>query len=87
MKTCSDCKFAVFQDEGYLNWTVEGTQFECRQKVHPDGDFDRYYGEDERLNFADKCEKFEAGDSIEMDVDRDNYNDLSDEQKNIFDLK
>jgi hypothetical protein len=26
---CTDCKYCVEQDEGYSNWTVEGTEIDC----------------------------------------------------------
>lgn len=85
MRTCQECKWCVQQDHGYSNYTVEGTHIECRKKVHPDGDFDRFYGTDERIKFAEKCTEFSEGGSIEMDVDRENYDTLTDEQKLIFD--
>jgi hypothetical protein len=44
---------------------------------HPDGSFDEFYGEDSRLKYAQKCEYFAAGESIVIDVDRENL----DEQK------
>lgn len=87
MKSCNKCKFAVFQDYGYSNYTVEGTNFECRKNAHPEGDFDRFYGVDERLNYAEKCEGYVEDESIEMDCDRENYDDLSQEQKDIYDGK
>lgn len=84
MKKCGDCRFAVFQDTGYSNWTVEGTDFLCAKKMHPDGIFDKFYGEDKRLEFAEKCGGFDPGNSINMDVDRDNEQDLTDDQKSIW---
>lgn len=42
-KKCENCRFARFKDEGYSNYTVEGTTFECMINKHPDGKFDRWY--------------------------------------------
>ncbi len=83
-KTCIDCKFAVFQDYGYSNYTTEGTTFECRKSAHPDGNFDRFYGKDERLAYAGKCPQFSEGASIEMDCDGENEANLTPEQKEIY---
>lgn len=83
-KSCNNCKFAVFQDYGYSNYTVEGTEFECRKQAHPEGDFDRWYGEDEKLKFGAKCPSYENGEPIEMDCDHENEADLTPEQKEIY---
>ena len=83
-QNCSGCKFAVFIDEGYSNYTVEGTEFFCGKNVHPDGHFDRWYGKDKRLEFAQNCPKFEGGLPIEMDVEKDNISNLSIEQLAIY---
>jgi len=70
-KNCSNCRFAKFQDEGYSNWTVEGTSFECMVNKHPDGKFDRWYGEDGRLHWALWCDHYENGNPIHMSVEGD----------------
>lgn len=87
MKKCQDCKFAIFQDHGYSNYTVEGTTFECGVSAHPDGEFDRFYGDEPKLEYAEKCPHFAAGESIDMDVDRENIETLTEEQRIIFDGK
>ena len=69
LKNCADCQYAVMKDWGYSNWTVEGTSFFCVKQLHPNDGFDRFYGEDVRLQFAEECESFKDGDPIEMDVD------------------
>lgn len=84
-RSCSGCKYAIYQDHGYSNYTVEGTDFYCGKKRHPEAPFDRWYGEDPRLQFAANCSDFEAGDPIEMDVEGYNYNSLTDEEKAIYD--
>lgn len=82
--TCNDCKYAIFQDYGYSNYTTEGTTFYCAKKAHPSDEFDRWYGKDERLNFAAECKEFSKGDSIDMDVDGDI--ELTPEQQAIYDV-
>lgn len=69
---CTNCKFAIFQDTGYSNWTVEGTDFYCGLGVHPADGFDPYYYTDPGLKFAAECVEFEAGACIELDVDGEN---------------
>ena len=51
-RTCEGCKFGCLFDFGYSNYTVEGTEFFCAKSLHPDGHFDRFYGEDKRLEYA-----------------------------------
>ena len=68
-KKCESCRFARFKDEGYSNYTVEGTTFECLINKHPDGKFDRWYGEDGRLYWALWCKTYEAGTPIRLCVD------------------
>lgn len=82
--SCNECKYAIFQDHGYSNYTVEGTEFICAKKLHPYGDFDRWYGEDTRLNYAAECGGFESGDSIDLDVEHEDLEGLTPEQKAIY---
>ncbi len=77
-RKCTDCKFRLSDDFGYSNYTVEGTNFHCLLKKHPDMPFDEFYGEDKRLEFAQKCEAFVAGEGVYLDCDREalkNYDD------------
>lgn len=69
MKSCKNCENAIFQDEGYSNYTVENTSFNCAEFKHPEAPFDRFYGEDEKLNFAEQCDVYVFGTPIELDVD------------------
>lgn len=71
MRTCEKCKHCVLQDEGYSNYTVEGTTVDCAVKAHPDVPFDRWYGDDGRLRYAIWCDKFDEGLPLEFDVDGD----------------
>lgn len=85
-RTCEGCKFGCLFDFGYSNYTVEGTEFFCAKSLHPDGHFDRFYGEDKRLKYAEKCEGFEIGQAIEMDVDHENESELTADQRAIYEL-
>jgi hypothetical protein len=31
-RSCNTCKYAIFKDEGYSNYTVENTAFHCFMK-------------------------------------------------------
>ncbi len=67
-KKCDNCRFARFKEEGYSEWTIEGVSFECMVNEHPDGKFDRWYGEDGRLHWALWCKKYESGTPIKLGV-------------------
>ena len=71
MKSCNSCYYAAHVDEGYSNYTVEGTTFWCLLSKHPDAPFDEWYGEDERMKFAEKCDSFYKGEGFNLDVDGD----------------
>jgi hypothetical protein len=80
--SCQQCRFACHFDFGYSNWTVEGTTFECAKKLHPDGKFDEFYGEDKRLKYAAECSGFEEGEGIYMDVECET--ELSPSQREVY---
>ena len=82
--SCNDCEFAAFMDYGWSNWTVEGTNFLCMKGAHPDGEFDRWYGEDGRLEFAALCEQFAAGQPFYLDVDQQTLDEATPAQKAWF---
>lgn len=83
-RTCNECRFAIFKDYGYSNYTVEGTEFFCAIKAHPADGFDRWFGGDQRLWFAAECGSFSPGEAIGLDVEGEDYDDLTDEQKAIY---
>lgn len=58
---CDKCVHALLVDHGYSNWTVEGTDFICKVGLHPDGTFDRWYGDDKRLWYASDCASYAEG--------------------------
>ena len=58
---CDGCLHGLLEDHGYSNYTVEGTDFTCKLGRHPKGTFDRFYGEDMGLQYAEQCANFVAG--------------------------
>jgi hypothetical protein len=80
------CKFAIHEDFGYSNYTVEGTTFHCAKKLNPNGEFDEFYGSDKRMEYAKECEGFEEGEGPKIDVDREDIDSLTDEQKAIYEM-
>ena len=82
--SCTQCRFGVFKFSGYSSYTVEGRTFVCGAQVHPEDDFDAWYDTDARLNYANQCPRFDAGDPISMGVDLEDYGDLTDEQRAIW---
>lgn len=84
LPTCNDCKYAIFEDYGYSNYTTEGTTFSCSKKLNPNGEFDRWYGKDDGLKFAAQCPGFVAGEAVKMDCDHENESELTPEQKEIY---
>ncbi len=80
MPKCTDCKYAIEEDYGYSNYTVEGTSVDCLLKLNPKFPVDRGYGLEPDLDFAQDCSRFCAGGSVQVDCDQDdgelvNYSD------------
>lgn len=61
--------FCIHEDNGYSNYTVEGTVLYCSKKLNPDMPFDRWYGEDARDTYAHQCPFFLRGEGPHLDVD------------------
>lgn len=68
-RKCADCRLCKMQDTGYSNWTVEGTTVECMVNAHPDGSFDRWYGDDYRMHYANWCPQFQRGGAVHISVE------------------
>lgn len=85
-RNCTKCKYGCLFDFGYSNYTVEGTEFFCAKKLHPDGHFDSFYSKDKRLHYAEQCVGFDPGEAIHMDVECENLEDLTPAQREIYDL-
>lgn len=81
MKNCSQCSNCHLQDYGYSNYTVEGTSVHCMIKLHPEDGFDNFYGDAPEGQYAETCEGFSEGNPIEIDVDGDERENLTAEQK------
>lgn len=84
-RTCDDCRFNVCQEGGYSNYTVEGSTFICAKKAHPAGEFDRFYGEDKRLQYGADCPSFEAGEGLTIWVEG-GHEDFTPEQQEVYEL-
>ena len=76
-RSCEQCTNCLLVDFGYSNWTVEGTTVVCMVGAHPEKEFDRWYGEDPRLAFAEQCEQFAPGGAESIDVEREEFSELS----------
>lgn len=72
---CNKCKYSLQEDEGYSNYTVEGTTIYCLLNLNADFPVDRFYGEEPKLKFAEKCPSFTAGDGVYVDVEREDQAD------------
>ncbi len=84
-KACNNCKFLLSQDYGYSNYTTEGTEHFCMKS---DPKFDKLPSEGFVNDFTREnyhCDKYVEGSGIDMDVDHENYGELSAEDKKLFD--
>lgn len=72
-RRCDDCVWSAIQDEGYSNYTVEGSTFYCVLGLHPSGEdgVDQFYGQEPSLAYVENCDRFEEGDGLYLDVDCD----------------
>jgi hypothetical protein len=82
--TCEDCSNCLLMDFGYSNYTVEGTTVVCMVGAHPNKEFDRFYGVDERLKFAEQCDKYTPGEPDALDVDGEDWDGLSEQAKSFI---
>lgn len=84
--SCNRCRYAVFQDYGYSNYTIEGVEFNCAIQLHPDGSFDRWYGVDTRLDYGSECSGYASGEPAHTDVEGDAILHMSDQQRQSLNL-
>jgi hypothetical protein len=87
---CRDCKFCVFADNGYSNYTVEGTDVLCGSENYMVRKnfvtFDYYYGKAPTgFEQGENCVGFVEGEPISLDVDGEKYPQLPAYQKEIVD--
>jgi hypothetical protein len=66
-KSCDTCKFCVYQDHGYSNYTVEGTTISCL--VSKFEEYDDSYGDNFSLGIATTCDHYNEGEHWILDVD------------------
>lgn len=66
---CSECGHCILRDDGYSNYTVEGTTVICSKGLNPNGDFDRWYGEDKRDDYAEQCPEYLEAEPVRLDVE------------------
>lgn len=84
MESCEKCKYCLRVDEGYSNWTVEGTTAHCLLGLNPGMPKDMYYGEEPVLKFADTCNGFAPGDGPHIDVDREDLKHYDDKLSTAY---
>lgn len=86
---CRECKFCVFSDNGYSNYTVEGTDVYCgseNDEVRKNFvSFDSFYEKAPGFSQGENCVGFVEGEPISLDVDGEEYSLLPDFQKEIVD--
>jgi hypothetical protein len=86
-KKCTQCRFHILRDEGYSNYTVEGTTFNCAKGLNPAAPFDNFYSKAQELNFAEACSGFIPGPGVQLDVDGEVLNNLTEDQKEILEIE
>jgi hypothetical protein len=85
-RSCATCKWGLYTDVGYSNYTVEGTHFDCMAGKHPSPGFDAFYGHDIGFAFGMKCEHYAEGVGIHMDVEGENIATLTPDEKIRLDI-
>jgi hypothetical protein len=73
MHKCTDCRYCVTKDEGYSNYTVEGTTVDCMLMLNPGFPKDNFYGEEDFLLHANKCSLFSKGEHPHVDVEEEEF--------------
>ena len=86
-KKCTECKYHILRDEGYSNYTVEGTSFNCALGLNPHAPFDNFYSKAPELNFAESCNSFKSGLGLQIDVDGEVMSDLTPAQEELLELE
>jgi hypothetical protein len=88
MKSCHSCYYAAHVDQGWSNYTVEGTTFYCLLKKGGADGFDEFYGEDDRMAYAEQCGSFHKSEGFTIDVEwkaLDDYRKDNDERVALWD--
>lgn len=84
-RSCSNCRYEWLEDTGYSNYTVEGTTFTCLKGAHPDGTFDRFYGDLPAYGYAKECPTYLLGTGLHHDVDGEWSLQVSAEDQQLLD--
>ena len=67
---CTDCRYCLGQDNGYSNFTVEGTEYECLLGMGVEFPVDEWGDGGLKLESAENCNKFSEGNYVWVDVER-----------------
>lgn len=86
-RKCTECRFHILRDDGYSNYTVEGTTFNCALGLHPAAPFDNFYAKAPELNHAEICTGYLKGDGIHLDVDGEVEDHLTPDQRHVLELE
>jgi hypothetical protein len=86
-RKCTECRFHILRDEGYSNYTVEGSSFNCAKGLNPAAPFDNFYSKAKELNFAENCGGFKSGLGLQLDVDGEVLDNLTEEQQQLLELE
>lgn len=79
---CDNCRYCVYRDYGYSNYTVEGTSKECGRGIHEP--FDNFYKRaPEYQVIPDPCPSWSSGEPLRLDVDGEVWESLTEEEKEI----
>lgn len=81
VKRCTDCGWAMVVQYGWSNYTVEGSYVHCRKNLLPGAPIDDFYGEETALEFATTCPRFTPGAPGVVDVDREDLDELTPDQR------
>lgn len=69
-RRCDNCTHSVTIEFGWSNWTVQGAVVVCMLKLHPELEYDAWYGEAEDALYANHCASYEDGPQYHLDVER-----------------
>ena len=83
-RLCTNCGFRLMEDNGYSNYTVEGTTLSCLRGVHPTGPFDHFYGGAPEARYAEECTLYFEGEGINVDVEQEALETLSGAQMQLM---
>lgn len=80
MANCNNCYWGCFQDYGYSDYTVEGSDFLCILNQHPNAPFDACVQFDPKFDFAEECSFYKEGETLHVSVEGETYGDAEQEK-------